>query len=139
MATIPGSEERVDEGRDGGALCSDEQQAEEQHHQDDGREPKLLPGSKEGPELLDERSHAVSLVPSQNWFFMDSPGGPGGIRSIQYVRAPRSFRRRSGSFPASRMATQMGVMTTKNIRPRTMGLTIFCKSIPKRNHTRFSR
>ena len=48
------------------------------HHDEDGHQPILLADAQKRPEFAKERQHAA-----QNWFFMDSGAGPGGVRSIQ--------------------------------------------------------
>ena len=58
-----GSEQRVDEGGDGGAFSQDDQAAQEHENDDDRKEPEFLPLFHEGPELEHEFSHGcVSSV-----------------------------------------------------------------------------
>ena len=74
-----GLEDRVDERRDRGALGEHDQAAEDDHHDEDRHQPIFLSDAQKRPEFAQKRQHGGT----QNWFFIDSGAGPGGVRSIQ--------------------------------------------------------
>src|SRR6516164_3750360 len=53
----------------------------------------------------------IAVSRAQNWLVIESGGGPGGLRTIQYESAPGSSLRRNGSLPVRRITTATGVST----------------------------